>query len=255
MPTASYTSPWEGVAAVSDGIDPPSSNDTVNRRRGTWPNTGSQWAELAWASAQTIKSAEVYFFDDGGGVRVPASWKLQRWTGSAYADVPGTYPIAADAYNTITFATAVSTTRLRVVLQSGQGSVGLLEIKAWAADPPGGGTGWNPPAGLVTPLNAVWQHVESTYPNLYGFRNYGWGQVMANGGSLNYCVRWDTGATVTAAQRDQIHVTLARQVKKWMDLMRTPRSAPNVVAASSTRAATIPTARAARRTTTTCHSG
>ncbi len=78
---------------------------------------------------------------------------------------------------------------------------------------------------------------------------------MANGGSLNYCVRWDTGATVTAAQRDQIHVTLARQVKKWMDLMRTPRSAPNVVAASSTRAATIPTARAARRTTTTCHSG
>ncbi|MFC5826333.1 hypothetical protein [Nonomuraea insulae] len=218
-PSASYTSSWESVAAINDGIDPPSSNDTVNRRWGTWPNTGAQWAELTWTSAQTIKSADVYFFDDGGGVRVPASWKLQRWTGSAYADIPGSYPIAVNAYNKVTFASAVSTTRLRVALQSGQASVGLLEVKAWAADPPGGGTSWTPPANLVTPLNEVWQHVESTYPNLYGFRNYGWDQVMANGGSINYCVRWDTSASVTAAQRDQIHATLARQFKKWMDLM------------------------------------
>lgn len=219
-PSASYTSSWESIAAINDGIDPPSSNDTANRRWGTWPNTGAQWAELTWTSAQTIKSADVYFFDDGGGVRIPASWKLQRWTGSAYADIPGTYPIAVNAYNKVTFASAVSTTRLRVALQSGQGSVGLLEVKAWAADPPGGGgTSWNPPSNLVTPLNEVWQHVESTYPNLYGFRNYGWDQIMANGGSINYCVRWDTSASVTAAQRDQIHATLARQFKKWMDLM------------------------------------
>ncbi|MET7465174.1 hypothetical protein, partial [Nonomuraea sp. NPDC005501] len=55
---------------------------------------------------------------------------------------------------------------------------------------------WSPPANLVTPLNQVWQHVESTYSNLYGFRNYGWDQVMANKGSINYCVRWDSTATV-----------------------------------------------------------
>ncbi|MFD2357082.1 hypothetical protein ACFSTC_59250 [Nonomuraea ferruginea] len=42
---------------------------------------------------------------------------------------------------------------------------------------------------------------------------------MANGGSINYCVRWDSSATVTAAQRDRIHATLARQFKKWMDVM------------------------------------
>ncbi|HUQ59363.1 hypothetical protein [Lentzea sp.] len=35
-----------------------------------------------------MRSAQVYFFDDNGGVRVPASWKLQHWNGSAYADVP-----------------------------------------------------------------------------------------------------------------------------------------------------------------------
>ncbi|MDR8412617.1 Ig domain-containing protein [Nonomuraea sp. 3-1Str] len=128
-PSASYTSAWESVAAVNDGIDPPRSNDTVNPRWGTWPNTGQQWAELTWPSAQTLRSADVYFFADADGVRLPASWKLQQWNGSAYVDIPGTYPVAADAYNHVTF-TGVTTTRLRVVLQSGQGSVGLLEVKA-----------------------------------------------------------------------------------------------------------------------------
>ncbi|MCG5213552.1 Ig domain-containing protein [Streptosporangium sp. KLBMP 9127] len=131
-PSASYTSPWESVAALNDGIDPPSSNDTVNPRWGTWPQTGAQWAELTWPSAQTIGSADVYIFDDGQGVRVPASWRLQYWNGSAYADLPGTYPVALGRYNRVTFA-QVNTTRLRVVLQSGQGSVGLLEVKAYGS--------------------------------------------------------------------------------------------------------------------------
>ncbi|MGP3955835.1 DUF6055 domain-containing protein [Nonomuraea sp. 3N208] len=124
-PSASYTSPWETVAAINDGAVP-------SPRWGTWPETGTQWAELTWSSTQTIKSAEVYFFDDGGGVRVPASWKLQYWNGSTYVDVanPSGYPIAAGTYNPVTFS-AVSTTRLRVVLQSGQASVGLLEVRAF----------------------------------------------------------------------------------------------------------------------------
>ena len=55
--------------ALNDGIDPPSSNDTVNPRWGTWPNTGEQWGLLTWPSAQTLNPADVYFFDDNGGVR------------------------------------------------------------------------------------------------------------------------------------------------------------------------------------------
>ncbi|MEV0713241.1 discoidin domain-containing protein [Asanoa sp. NPDC050611] len=131
-PSASYTSSWESVAALNDGIDPPSSNDTVNPRWGTWPNTGAQWAELTWSTAATLRSAQVYFFDDNGGVRVPASWTLQYWNGSSYVNVPSPsgYPVALNAYNTVTFG-QVSTTRLRVALQSGAGSVGLLEVKAF----------------------------------------------------------------------------------------------------------------------------
>ncbi|MBT2439174.1 cellulose-binding domain-containing protein [Streptomyces sp. ISL-36] len=74
---------------------------------------------------------------------------------------------------------------------------------------------WNPPAELVRPLNEVWNHVESTYPDLYGFKNYGWDQIIANKGRVNYCVRWDSDTPVTAATRDRIHAAVKKQYAKW----------------------------------------
>ncbi|WP_053174766.1 Ig-like domain-containing protein [Nonomuraea sp. SBT364] len=135
-PAASYTSPWEKVTAVNDGIDPPRSNDGANPRWGTWPQQGTQWVELAWPSPVRVNKAGLYFFDDGGGVRVPASWKIQAWDGDSFADVTGvaSYPAAADAYNEVSFDT-VTTARLRVELQSGGASVGILEWKAYAVPP------------------------------------------------------------------------------------------------------------------------
>lgn len=41
-------------------------------------------------------------------------------------------------------------------------------------------SGWSPPANLATPLKQVWDHCLSTYSGgLFGFRNYGWDQLMA----------------------------------------------------------------------------
>ncbi|WP_406311502.1 discoidin domain-containing protein [Streptosporangium sp. NBC_01639] len=132
-PSASFTSAWESVAAVNDGIDPPSSNDGVNPRWGCWPETGQQWVDLTWSSAKSLNKAEVYFFDDDQGIDMPASWKLQYWNGSAYVDVPGAgaYTLTKNQYNTVNFS-ATSTTRLRVLLTgTGTSSVGLLEVKAY----------------------------------------------------------------------------------------------------------------------------
>lgn len=140
--SCSYTSPWESCAAINDGIDPPLSNDTANPRWGTWPEVGEQWALLTWSEPVTLGAADVYFFDDDQGIAQPASWRLQYWNGSAYVDVadPSGYPTAINQYNHVTFD-EVSTTRLRVVLQSGEASVGLLEVKAFGeGEPP-------PPAG------------------------------------------------------------------------------------------------------------
>jgi hypothetical protein len=47
-------------------------------------------------------------------------------------DVPNAsgYPVALDGFNSVTFD-PVTTTRMRVVLQSGQGSVGVIQ---WLVD-------------------------------------------------------------------------------------------------------------------------
>jgi hypothetical protein len=131
-PVCSFTSSWEDCDAVNDGIDPPSSNDTVNPRWGTWPEEGEQWADLRWSPPVTLDRAEVYFFDDNQGIDMPASWELQYWNGSTYVDVtnPSSYTTTADQYNTVTF-NEITTSRLRVLLQSAADSVGLLEVQAW----------------------------------------------------------------------------------------------------------------------------
>ncbi|WP_460073472.1 hypothetical protein [Streptomyces sp. YKOK-I1] len=85
-----------------------------------------------------------------------------------------------------------------------------------SATPKAAADEWNPPSGLVKPLDEVWNHVESTYSDLYGFRNYGWDQVVANKGTINYCVRWDSDNPVTATTRDRIHAALQTQYNKWI---------------------------------------
>jgi hypothetical protein len=133
--SCSFTSSWESCAAINNGDEPSSSNigaPNDGSRWGTWPNSGTQWAELQWPSAQSVTKAQVYFFDDEQGIDMPSAWKLQYWNGSAYVDVPGAgaYTLTKNAYNTVTF-TATSTTRLRVQLTgTGTASLGLLEVKA-----------------------------------------------------------------------------------------------------------------------------
>lgn len=81
---------------------------------------------------------------------------------------------------------------------------------------------WSPPASMAGALAEVWAHQEATYADgdLYSFRNYGWDQVVANGGYLNICVRWDSDQPVSAQLRDQIHAKYAEQYAKWFDTLR-----------------------------------
>ncbi|KAH6689523.1 cellulose-binding family II [Plectosphaerella plurivora] len=79
-------------------------------------------------------------------------------------------------------------------------------------------SGWNPPSSLVSPLKQVWDHCLATYSGgLFGFRNYGWDQLMASssGGSVNLCVRWESNTPVTEAQRAQIATQANKQYQKW----------------------------------------
>ncbi|KAH6706403.1 hypothetical protein BKA61DRAFT_492241 [Leptodontidium sp. MPI-SDFR-AT-0119] len=78
---------------------------------------------------------------------------------------------------------------------------------------------WSPPANLVKPLQEVWDHEVKTYNNgqWNAFKNYGYDILMASNGTLNFCVRWDSKATLTAAQRAGIVSSLQKNVPKWTD--------------------------------------
>ncbi|KAF2248266.1 hypothetical protein BU26DRAFT_565669 [Trematosphaeria pertusa] len=80
-------------------------------------------------------------------------------------------------------------------------------------------TTWNPPSNLVTPLKQVWDHEMSTYSNPLGFMNFGYDQVMAGQGKINYCVRWDSSESVTAEQRTQVETAIRRQFNKWIAVL------------------------------------
>jgi hypothetical protein len=129
-PSASYTSPWTTVTAISNGIYPIQSSDDNNLTPywGDWPVQGTQWVELDWSSPVTTNGSDVYFADDGGGLRLPASWTVQYWNGSAFVDVPspGTYPEADNTFNHVSFG-SITTTKLRLVMPSGLGSVGVIQ--------------------------------------------------------------------------------------------------------------------------------
>jgi hypothetical protein len=84
--------------------------------------------ELDWTSPVTTNGSDVYFADDGGGLWLPASWTVRYWNGSAFVDVPdpGGYPSADNTFNHVSFG-SITTTKLRVVMQSGLASLGVIQ--------------------------------------------------------------------------------------------------------------------------------
>jgi hypothetical protein len=150
--SASYTSPWETVTALNDGIDPPRSSDGLNPRWGTWPQAGEHWVRLDWSLPVRVTGSDMYFFQDsvdgdGVGVKRPETWTIQYWDGAGWAQVPqpSGYGTALDAYNPTSFA-PVTTTALRAVLQTRADAdgVGVLEWKVYAVQP-----------DRITPVHAI----------------------------------------------------------------------------------------------------
>ncbi|MDQ0114175.1 DUF5695 domain-containing protein [Paenibacillus harenae] len=114
--STSFVSTWESLAGLNDGYTPASSSDRGHPVYGNWnnPNT-TQWVQYDFLQNYTISSVDVYWFDDGGGIDLPASYTIQYWDGSAWVNAasPSGLGILADHYNTTTF-TPVSTNKIRL---------------------------------------------------------------------------------------------------------------------------------------------
>ena len=131
-PSTSYVSAWETLGAINDGFTPAGSADHSHGAYGNWNHQTAEWVEYRWPAAQSVKSVQTYWFDDGQGIDLPASCQVQYWNGSAYVGVPGQSAcgVAGNTFNTTTF-TAVSTTRLRLNMTPRSGfSTGVLEWRA-----------------------------------------------------------------------------------------------------------------------------
>ncbi|KAF3053467.1 hypothetical protein E8E11_009277 [Didymella keratinophila] len=81
-------------------------------------------------------------------------------------------------------------------------------------------TTWNPPSSMVTALDQVWKRTLKENPDGLKDKNWITDQLIANNGSINYCVRWNTDAhKSTAADRAKITTALQRSLQKWFDVL------------------------------------
>ncbi|WP_433440802.1 MGH1-like glycoside hydrolase domain-containing protein [Nonomuraea sp. CA-141351] len=133
-PFASYTN---GIDNVWDAVDGRIFYDDIPHSR--WTNYRSPNPEdhlgVDFGVPTEVSDVRFYAYDDGGGVRAPASYRLEFWDGAAWREVPGQVRTPREpsaALNRITFP-ALTTTRVRLAFGNPPGAyVGVTELQAWS---------------------------------------------------------------------------------------------------------------------------
>ncbi|SFD77224.1 Beta-glucanase, GH16 family [Paenibacillus catalpae] len=142
--SASYTFASDSAAQANDGII--SYNDSPRNRWTSYqsPNA-TDWLQTDLNASASVSKAEIYLYDDGGGVKAPSSYNVQYWNGSSWTNASNQSKSPAaptgSQMNTVTF-TPVTTSKLRIVFTPQAGaSSGVTEIKYYGSTdtttPPG----------------------------------------------------------------------------------------------------------------------
>lgn len=140
MPSASDT--WQ-FDSVWNAIDGKVWYDEIPEVDTRWTNysspNSSDSYQVDLGATIPIDEVRYYSYCDGGGVRDPASYQVQYWTGTAWADVPGQQRSprapACNDLNRVTFP-MLHTSQVRLVLANPPGAfVGVTELEAgsWAS--------------------------------------------------------------------------------------------------------------------------
>jgi len=119
--SASHCHSSDTLEALTDGLEPKSSNDHSIPRFTWWDHRGtSEWVQRDLGKPQRISAVEVYWFDDTGtgSCRVPQSWKLLYQQSGQWKPVEGVteYGTRRDTYNRAAFR-PIETTALRIEAQ------------------------------------------------------------------------------------------------------------------------------------------
>lgn len=132
-PSTSFVSGHETIHALNDDSSPAHSDDKSRGAYGNWPRTGTQWVQYEWSQPIKTDRVEVYWFDDGRGVRVPTACRLLFWDGAGFVPVPGAEGpgLAANRFNVAAFP-EIATARLRLEFDGRETfSTGLLEWRVF----------------------------------------------------------------------------------------------------------------------------
>ncbi len=91
------------------------------------------WLQIDLDRPREVGRIDLYLYDDGGGVRAPASYRIQSGDGSAWKDVEAPHldppRPAGGAVNVATFR-PVTTGRVRIVFRHRAGSKsGVTEVE------------------------------------------------------------------------------------------------------------------------------
>jgi hypothetical protein len=116
---------------INDGETPSSSRDSASYFDWWNKNGSKEWVEYAWDKPATVSEAQVYWFDDqpGGGVRVPAEWRLVYKDGESWKPVETSSPYAVEKnkFNLVAFKPVTTTAmRLEITAQP-NASIGVQE--------------------------------------------------------------------------------------------------------------------------------
>jgi hypothetical protein len=96
------------------------------------PEGKPAWIQYEFKAPTEVSSTEVYFVDDERFCRLPESWRILYRDGDTWkpVEVQGTYPVAKDQFNRVSFE-PVKTTAVRLEVEP----QGIL-YEAGAAGPP-----------------------------------------------------------------------------------------------------------------------
>ena len=156
QPLTSYTwtndSPWNALDGKVWYNEVP--EDT------RWTNYSSPNAQdyygVDFGAPTSIGDIRWYGYDDGGGVRPAAAYRLQYWDGSAWQDVPhqtrGSEQPVGNGLNRITFP-ALTTSKVRLLFTNPSGAfVGVTEFQSWSHSSPDAAVTVGPvgASGLIT---------------------------------------------------------------------------------------------------------
>ncbi len=125
---------WGGdtVDALVDGKEPKNSNDRSIPRFTTWDHKGGEeWVEVRYPKARDISSVSVYWFEDGEGCALPASWRVQLERDGKWTDAAADATLVKDAYSKARLSKKETVRAFRVVFaQKPEKACGILEVRA-----------------------------------------------------------------------------------------------------------------------------